>query len=93
VIALVPEKDDHLSPDEARARLAAVPHAKIIEVPGAGHLWVGHANTALDLVTRRVAPKRFPLAREWDGEMTSGQGERTVTADRSAFSMEYRGHR
>jgi alpha/beta superfamily hydrolase len=90
VIALIPERDDHLAPDAARARFAAVPHAKVVEVAKAGHLWVGHADTALDLITRRVAPRRFPLAREWDGAMAPGPTEAAVPVERSAYSMEYR---
>jgi alpha/beta superfamily hydrolase len=41
LIALVPEFDDYLRPDEARARFARVPRAEVIGVDGAKHLWVG----------------------------------------------------
>jgi alpha/beta superfamily hydrolase len=67
--ALVPEFDDFLRPAQARERFAAVPQAEVIGVPGAKHLWVGDAETALDEVVRRVAPEAYPLPREWDGPM------------------------
>jgi len=41
LIALVPELDDYLRPDEASARFARVPKARVIGVDGAKHLWVG----------------------------------------------------
>ena len=41
VIALVPELDDYLKPDEAIKRFSLVPHIKIIAVQGAKHLWLG----------------------------------------------------
>jgi alpha/beta superfamily hydrolase len=81
VIALVPEFDDHLRPDEARQRFGPVPHAKVIGVDGARHLWVGQAETALDLIVRRVAPRTYPLPREWDGPMETGDA--SAYADRT----------
>ena len=51
VVALVPEFDDFLRPDEARRRLAGVPQAQVVAVPGAKHLWVGYADTVLEAVT------------------------------------------
>ena len=41
IIALVPELDDYLKPDEARQRFAIIPTMKIIAVEGAKHLWIG----------------------------------------------------
>jgi alpha/beta superfamily hydrolase len=77
--ALVPEHDDYLQPPEAVERFAAVPHAEVVGVPGAKHLWVGDAETVLDEVVRRVAPAvDVPLPREWDGAME--------TADTSAYN-------
>lgn len=81
VIALVPEFDDYLRPEDARQRFAAIPHAKVIPVPGAKHLWVGHSEVALDLITRRVSPRNYPLPREWDGPMETGDA--TAYADRT----------
>lgn len=77
--ALVPEHDDYLRPAEARERFAAVPQAEVVGVDGARHLWVGDAETVLDLVVERVAPSvAVPLPREWDGPMD--------TADPSAYA-------
>jgi alpha/beta superfamily hydrolase len=79
LVALVPEHDDYLRPDEARRRFASIPHAEVIAVEGAKHLWVGDAEKVLDQIVSRVAPGvDVPLPREWDGPM--------VTADTSAYA-------
>jgi alpha/beta superfamily hydrolase len=84
VTALVPEFDDYLRPDEARARFTAIPQAEVVGVPGAKHLWVGGAETVLDEIVRRVAPSAYPLPRDWDGPMEYGDAsayaDRTVAA-------------
>src|SRR2546430_6999110 len=84
VTALVPEFDDYLRPAEARERFAAIPQAEVIGVPGAKHLWVGDAETALDEVVKRVAPEAYPLPTHWDGPMEYGDAsayaDRTVAA-------------
>jgi uncharacterized protein len=69
VLALVPELDDYLRPDEARARFAGVPQARVVGVEGAGHLWVGEKNVrrVLDEVVEEVAPGAAPLPTTWDG--------------------------
>jgi alpha/beta superfamily hydrolase len=41
IIALVPEHDDYLKPDEAKARFAIVPKLRIVPIEDAKHLWVG----------------------------------------------------
>jgi hypothetical protein len=41
IIALVPELDDYLKPEEAQRRFSSVPTLKIIAVDEAKHLWVG----------------------------------------------------
>jgi alpha/beta superfamily hydrolase len=87
VLALVPEHDDYLQPPEARERFAAVPQAEVVGVDGAKHLWVGDAETALDLIVSRVAPEvGVPLPTEWDGPMdtadTSAYADRTTAAFR-----------
>jgi alpha/beta superfamily hydrolase len=77
--ALVPEHDDYLQPPEARERFAVVPQAEVIGIEGAKHLWVGQAETVLDLVVERVAPAvDVPLPRTWDGPVE--------TADSSAYA-------
>jgi alpha/beta superfamily hydrolase len=79
LVALVPEHDDYLQPPEARERFAAVPQAEVVGVDGAKHLWVGDAETVLDLIVKRVAPEvAVPLPTEWDGPME--------TADTSAYA-------
>jgi pimeloyl-ACP methyl ester carboxylesterase len=65
LVAIVPEFDDYLRPDAARERLAVVPQAQVIDVPGAKHLFVGHTEEVLDAVVAAVAPARSPLPREW----------------------------
>lgn len=41
IIALVPEFDQFLKPDEARERFSIIPAMRVIAVDGAKHLWVG----------------------------------------------------
>lgn len=64
---VVPEHDDYLPPPQARERFARVPQAVVVDVPGAKHLFVGHTETVLDEVVRRLAPGAAPLPRTWDG--------------------------
>jgi alpha/beta superfamily hydrolase len=83
--ALIPEFDDYLRPTEARERFAAVPQAEVIDIPGGKHLWVGNAETALNLIVERVNPAvPTPLPTTWDGPMESGDAsayaDRTVAA-------------
>lgn len=68
---LVPEHDDYLRPDEARRRFALVPHARVVAVPDAGHLWVGerHVATVLNEIVRVVAPAAYPLPNEFSGPL------------------------
>lgn len=82
--ALVPEHDDYLQPEAAKQRFAAVPNADVVAVPGAKHLWVGHANLVLDEIVKRVNPVASPVPDTWDGAMESGDSsayaDRTVAA-------------
>jgi uncharacterized protein len=73
LIALVPELDDYLRPDEARRRFARVPQAEVIGVDGAKHLWVGetYVRIVLDEIVRAVNPaalKGSALPTEWEDE-------------------------
>ncbi|MFD1540324.1 alpha/beta hydrolase [Nonomuraea guangzhouensis] len=63
LVALVPEFDDYLRPEEARRRFARVPQAEVIGVDGAKHLWVGepYVRIVLDEIVRRVHPSAAPL--------------------------------
>ena len=70
VVALIPELDDYLQPDEARRRFAAIPQAEVVGVDGAKHLWVGDAERVLDEIAARLAPDvDVPLPGRWDGPM------------------------
>jgi uncharacterized protein len=80
--ALVPEFDDYLRPDEARARFAAIPQAEVVNIKGGKHLWVSKADQLLDEIVARVAPSvSTPLPREWDGPMQ--RGDSSMYADRT----------
>ncbi|MEU7837418.1 alpha/beta fold hydrolase [Nonomuraea sp. NPDC052129] len=63
LVALVPEFDDYLRPEEARRRFARVPQAEVIGVDGAKHLWVGepYVRIVLDQIVSRVNPAAAPL--------------------------------
>jgi alpha/beta superfamily hydrolase len=79
VVAFVPEHDDYLQPDEARARFEPLTQAEVVAMAGSKHLWVGDAEKVLDEVVRLVAPEvETPLPREWDGPVE--------TADTSAYN-------
>jgi alpha/beta superfamily hydrolase len=84
LVALVPEHDDYLQPPAARERFGRVPQAEVTGVEGAKHLWVGDAETVLDLVVATVLPGHAPLPRDWDGPMetadSSAYADRTVAA-------------
>jgi alpha/beta superfamily hydrolase len=68
VVCLVPELDDYLQPPEARDRFAAIPQARVIDFPGAKHLFVGRAEDVLDTIVATVAPDvPTPLPRRWSG--------------------------
>jgi uncharacterized protein len=69
VVAIVPEFDDYLRPDEARERFATIPQADVIAVDGGRHLWVGQAETVLNLIVERLNPAAVPLPETWDGPM------------------------
>ena len=58
LIALVPELDDYLRPDEARRRFARVPTAEVIAVDHAKHLWVGepYVRIVMTEIVRQVNP-------------------------------------
>ena len=67
VIALVPEHDDYLKPDDARVRFAPLTQLELIPVSGAKHLWVGEPAVyrVLSEITRIIAPERLPLPTEF----------------------------
>ena len=67
VVAVVPELDDYLRPEEARRRFAIAPRVEVVAVEGGKHLWVGEKQTSqvLTEVVRRVAPGALPLPTRW----------------------------
>jgi alpha/beta superfamily hydrolase len=71
LVAIVPELDDYLRPEEARQRFTAVPQAVVIDVPRAKHLFVGFTETVLDEIVRAVVPSAGPLPRDWPEEAVS----------------------
>jgi alpha/beta superfamily hydrolase len=83
LVALVPELDDYLRPEEARRRFAAVPQAEVIGVEGAKHLWVGepYVRRVHEEIVRRVNPAALPLATSWpaaDQRHEAGPAQRGV---------------
>jgi alpha/beta superfamily hydrolase len=68
IVALIPELDDYLRPDEARRRFARVPHAEVIAVDAGRHLWVGENQTrrVLSEIVGVVNPAALPLPTEWE---------------------------
>ena len=67
LVALVPELDDYLRPEEARERFAVVPNAEVVGVDGAKHLWVGepYVRRVHEEIVRRVNPAALPLPTTW----------------------------
>jgi len=66
LIALVPELDDFLRPEEARKRFARVPQCEVIAADRAKHLWVGepYVRIVLNEIVRRLNPAAYPLPTE-----------------------------
>lgn len=71
LVAVVPELDDFLRPDEARERFAAVPETEFVAVEEGKHLWVGEKQTSrvLSEIVARVNPAALPLPAEWRGPL------------------------
>jgi uncharacterized protein len=69
LVALVPELDDYLRPEEATQRFSTIPQARVVGVPGAKHLWVGesYVRRALDEIVATVTPGAAPLPETWNG--------------------------
>lgn len=69
LVAIIPELDDYLRPEEARERFAIVPETELVAVAGGKHLWVGEEQTrrVLSEIVRVVNPSALPLPTEWPG--------------------------
>jgi alpha/beta superfamily hydrolase len=79
--AIVPEKDQYLSPADVRARLAIVSAARIVEVEDAVHLWIGEkaVRKVLDALVAIVRPGFPPLPTEWSGPQQTYQPQSGTT--------------
>ena len=73
LVAMIPELDDYLRPDQARRRFARVPSAEVVAVDRAKHLWVGEpfVRIVLNEIVRRVnpaalAPHTMTLPTHWE---------------------------
>lgn len=67
IVAVIPEHDDFLKPDEARERFAVIPRVEIVEVKDGKHLWVGENQTyrVLSEIVQRINPAALPLPTTW----------------------------
>jgi alpha/beta superfamily hydrolase len=63
LVALIPEHDDYLKPDEAAVRFLAIRAIELVNVADAKHLWVGESATkrVLDEIVRITNPGSYPL--------------------------------
>ena len=70
IVAVIPEHDDYLKPDEARQRFGVVPRIDVVAVDEGKHLWVGERQTyrVLSEIVQRVNPAALPLATEYPVE-------------------------
>lgn len=51
ITALVPQLDDYLQPEQARARFSILPRLRIVAATGAKHLWIGEPSVHMVLST------------------------------------------
>ncbi|NBY51445.1 MAG: alpha/beta fold hydrolase [Actinobacteria bacterium] len=67
IVALIPEFDDYLQPDAARAKFGPVPQIQIVEVKDGKHLWVGEpfVYRVLSEIVKVINPARLPLPTEF----------------------------
>jgi alpha/beta superfamily hydrolase len=70
IVALIPEFDDFLPPEEARARFSLIPDMQIIVVADGKHLWVGEPAVyrVLTEIVSTINPKALPLPTEYEVE-------------------------
>jgi len=63
LVALIPELDDYLKPDEAAIRFLVIKAIELINVEAAKHLWVGGSATkrVLDEIVRVTNKASYPL--------------------------------
>ncbi|MGB3762976.1 MAG: alpha/beta hydrolase [Ornithinimicrobium sp.] len=75
IVALVPEFDDFLRPEQARERFAALRQVQIKGIDDCKHLWVGETmvRRALNEIVSIVAPGAGPLPTEVEGGLVVQQ--------------------
>ena len=63
LVALIPEHDDYLKPEEAAVRFEPINKIQLINIDDAKHLWVGESATkrVLNEIVKVVNPAAFPL--------------------------------
>jgi len=67
VVALIPEFDDFLPPQQATEGFSVAPSLELVTAEGAKHLWVGEKQTrfVLNEITKRLNPAAAPLPEAW----------------------------
>ena len=72
LVALIPELDDYLRPEQARERFSSLPDLDLIAVEGGKHLWVGESQTyrVLSEIVARLNRQALPLPYTWDGPLS-----------------------
>ncbi|WGD38432.1 alpha/beta fold hydrolase [Lysinibacter sp. HNR] len=63
IVALIPEFDDYLRPEEAAQRFSVAPNIRVVPIEGGRHLWVGETQTrrVLNEIVGLVNPSAAPL--------------------------------
>lgn len=63
LVALIPEHDDYLKPQEAATKFSVINQIELIAVEDAKHLWVGESATkrVLNEIVKVVNPLAYPL--------------------------------
>lgn len=67
LVAVIPEFDDYLRPEEAGVAFSTVSDVELVAVEGGKHLWVGESQVArvLTEIVARVNPVALPLPTEY----------------------------
>lgn len=67
LIALVPELDEFLNPEEASERFSILPKTKLLAFDGEKHLWVGESATrrVFNAIAEEIVPGSSPLPTEY----------------------------
>ena len=67
LIALVPELDEFLNPEQAAERFAILPKVKLLSFDGEKHLWVGESATrrVLNAIADEIVPGSSPLPTQY----------------------------